>query len=152
MYRLLRRNEGTIDWDGDLLLPENATPAFRVQDSNLRVPVPDYLGEAYVVGTGSVGSLEWLGDGFRVTGTAGASSRVVLNQNFDPDWENVTSHRGLLARDVPPGDFDEVFVYRPAWLRWGAAVAGLTWLTLIGWLVSAYIKPRRPTAGGAKRA
>lgn len=134
MYWAMLRNQGVIDWDGDLLLPENAVPAERVMDDGSRVPVPEYRGEVWFEGEGAVDSFEVGVNRFRVTGTAESLGWLIVNQNYDPAWcgtpGEVQSADGLLAMPVNPGPFEALFVYRPTWFFTGLAISLLTWLVL----------------------
>ncbi len=134
MYWLLRQNRGTIDWDGDLLLPENATPAERIQLDGSSRPEPDYRGEVFLTVPGQINAWRVDVNRFTVRGRAEQAGRVVLNQNFVPGWRGsprqVMVENGLLAMPVEAGPFAVDFVYQPAWFRNGLMIAVLGWFTL----------------------
>jgi hypothetical protein len=137
-YVLLRQNHGTVDWDGDLLLPEHAVPAERIQADGSRVPVPEYRGEVYLTGGGEL--REWRVDVNRLAaaGRADEAGFVVFNQNFDPAWRATTGsvgeRDGLLAVPVAAGEFRVELRYRPMWFYLGLLISLLTWIALLAWL------------------
>lgn len=151
MYWLLLQNIGTIDWDGDLLLPENATPSERILVDGSRVKVPEYRGEAYLVGEGKITSFTMGVNRFAVAGTAEEPGLVVINQNHNPAWKGRPSqtepYKGLLAMPVAAGPFEASFVYRPVWFYVGLAISLLTWLVLglYAWSLTARKKAVKQT-------
>jgi hypothetical protein len=134
MYRLMLQNEGTVDWDGDLLLPEHAVPAFRIEADGSRRTVEEYAGEAFLTGEGNVDEICWVGNGFVVAGTANEATRLVVNQNFDTGWRDAERHNGLVSRAVEAGPFTQRFLYRPTWFVVGLLVQVLSWLLAAAWL------------------
>ncbi len=133
-YWLLRQNQGVIDWDGDLLLPEHATPAERIARDGSRRPEPNYRGEVYLTAPGEVTWLQIGVNHFAVRGRLERPGRVVLNQNFDLGWRGKPHHpmseNGLVAIPIDTGPFEVEFNYQPAWFGNGLAIALLSWVAL----------------------
>lgn len=135
-YFNILRGVGTIDWDGEVLRPERAAPAYFVGPDGERTPNPAYRGEAYLEsGDGEATVAERTPNRIRVRVAARTADRLVINQNFDPRWRAdgaaVEDRDGLLALAVAPGEREIVlrFVY-PA-LYAGAALSGLTAAALL---------------------
>jgi len=153
MYWLLRQNQGTIDWDGDLLLPEYAAPAERIQQDGSRRPDPNYRGEVYLTVPGRVTWFQIGVNRFAARGWAAQSGRLVLNQNHDPNWRGKPhrplSENNLLAMPIDAGPFAVEFLYRPKWFFSGLAISLVTWLALgLFWVRETWARGRRSAIEG----
>ena len=139
-YRNLLLGLGSIDWNGDILLPEYAVPAIFFEGDG-----PPHQNEAYR------GEL-WVAEGVaRPSGTrftpnviefdirCTRPATVVINQNFHPAWRTsrgrLTSHEGLLAvADLPAGSRYTVRLrYLPPLFFIGLVVSAIS-LVGVGWL------------------
>ena len=71
--------------------------------------IPGYRGEQFVLGDGSVSLKSWTPNALEYDVDARAVSTVVINQNFDPEWQiekgtgELVKSNGLLAIEVPAG-------------------------------------------------
>lgn len=139
MYWLLRQGEGTIDWDGDILLPENAVPAWRIQPDGSRQPVAEYRGEAYLTGGGRLDACEIGVNRLAAVGRAEEAGLVVFNQNAAPGWRvtggKVRVYQGLLAAPVEEGRFSVELTYRPRWFFIGLGITLLSFFAAGLWLL-----------------
>lgn len=139
MYWLLRQGEGTIDWDGDLLLPESAVPAWRIQEDGSRRPVAEYRGEVYLTAHGRVDSSTIGVNRLTAVGLAEEPGLLVFNQNAASDWRRtggeVRIHQGLLATPVETGRFSVELVYRPRWFFIGLGITVLGFVMAGLWLL-----------------
>ncbi len=109
LYLNMVDNVGSIDWDGDILLPEYAVPAAFVDEGHQTQPNPEYRGEIwFAAGGGRVQVSRFSANEIAVELEPTAPATLVINQNFDRRWRSshgeVLSHEGLLAiRDLPHG-------------------------------------------------
>jgi hypothetical protein len=75
----------------------------------------------------------------RVHVIADQPTRMILNQNFDPDWQSdlgrVLEDRGRLAVELPAGEHELRLRYRPATLLPAVALFGLGCIVSALWLV-----------------
>lgn len=115
MYHNMRRDVGTITWYGNFVLPENAQPRFVVDEAGQKENNGSYRGEASCLGAEECRA-EMLHLTYNTVTVAvdGAESarRVVLNFNHHPGWTSdvgsVVNHQGLVAVDLPPGQWSRV--------------------------------------------
>lgn len=77
----------------------------------------DYKGEFYLLNGGMAVLRDWSPNRFVYHVTLQRPDRLVINQNFWPGWHasrgDLARHEGLLAIDLPPGDFDVAVRYLP---------------------------------------
>lgn len=145
-YHHTVQNIGTIDWDGDILLPEYAIPAWFIGEGGARRN-EEYLGEVWLVGgPGSeVRPTRFTANAIDLDVRCAEATTVVINQNFHPGWHSsvgeVRSQNGLLAvADVPPGDPQVVRLrYSSRSFLIGLAVSALTSVALL-WRGMAHLK------------
>jgi hypothetical protein len=129
-FPAILENAGVIHAYRDLVHPRNA----------LAFDDPDYPGaEVAAVGTAVAVDDVRLTSNRVAFSIRGGGGRVVVNQNFHPDWRvvggegaRVTSHGGRLAVQVPPGSHAVELAFRPPAFRWGAAVSAVAWLGVAG--------------------
>jgi hypothetical protein len=129
-FPAIRENAGVILAYRDLVHPRSA----------LAFDDPAYPGaEVAAVGPGLVlDDVRFTSN--RVAFSArGDGGRVVVNQNYHPDWRlargegaRLTRDRGRLAVEVPPGSHEVELAFRPPAFRWGAAVSSAAWLGVAG--------------------
>ncbi|MCZ7582983.1 MAG: hypothetical protein M5R36_06430 [Deltaproteobacteria bacterium] len=116
-YFNVLRGVGTIDWDGDVLLPEHAAPKFFFNLDDARRDNADYRGEVYFArGGGEIASWTIASHRLTATGRADGDALIVFNQNFDPYFRaNVPliDYQGLIGARVGAGSFDIGIRYRP---------------------------------------
>jgi len=102
-YFNVLRNVGTIDWDGDVLLPENTECKFFVDMNDNIKKNKSYKGEAYLEnGSGTAEIVSISPNRILVKATNFAPDRLIINQNFDPGWNGplgfeIENHNGLLS-------------------------------------------------------
>lgn len=123
-YLPLLQNKGVVDAYETIPFERNARA---VNDK-------DYRGEYYLLGKGEASLLDWSPNKFVYHVTLQEKDRLVINQNFWPGWHAshglLTRHDGLLAIDLPPGEYDVAVTYLPRPFLIGvciflAAVAGI---------------------------
>ncbi len=143
-YHNMVQNIGSIDWDGDILLPEHAVPAFFVDEAAVPHRNEAYQGEIWFArGQGSARLTRLSANAIDVEIECTSPPTIVINQNFDPRWRSspgrVVSRDGLLAiTNLPVGGKHEVRLRYSSWLfLLGLAVSTLTgavlvWRALIG--------------------
>ena len=96
---------------------------------------PGYRGEYFVLGEGGAKQLGWSPNRLRFDVSAQAPATLVINQNFDKDWQltsgqgTIVSERDLLAVQVPAGREELTLTYRPAHIVWALL---LTFLAAVG--------------------
>jgi hypothetical protein len=77
----------------------------------------DYRGEFYFVGKGVATQLKWSPNRLKYHVKLEQPDRLVINQNYWPGWRVtrgvVTRHNGLLAVDLPAGEYDLRIKYQP---------------------------------------
>ena len=70
---------------------------------------PNYWGEQYLLGAGTVDLVEWTPDRLGFTVDAPSATTLVVNQNYDRFWRltagrgTIISQGGLLAVSIPAG-------------------------------------------------
>ncbi|MCB9488587.1 MAG: hypothetical protein H6684_07650 [Deltaproteobacteria bacterium] len=144
------RGVGTIDWDGDVLLPENVIPAYFVTPDDSMVPNMDYPGEAWMYyGQGEVTSVEITPNRLKAAGTAVTNDFVVFNQNFSPYFDAAGMYRvfefeGRVAVEVEAGDF-EITVNYWAWPQVLGVMISLLSLGALAYFVLTGIQEDRRT-------
>jgi hypothetical protein len=92
------------------------------------------MGEA---GAGTAAIAAFSFDRIDVDVRAPRGATLVVNQNFDRRWRSdldVRDFEGVLAVPLPPGKRRARLEYRPASLRWGAAISAAAALGLVLWL------------------
>lgn len=106
-YLPLLQNRGVVDAYETIPFGNNA---HAVADR-------DYQGEFYLQKGGRVALLNWSPNRFVYHVTLRDKDRLVINQNFWPGWKTsrgvLARHEGLLAVDLPPGDYDVAVRYLP---------------------------------------
>jgi tetratricopeptide (TPR) repeat protein len=135
---------GTIDWDGDLLLPERAIPRFLIDERQVRHPNPEYRREAWLVqGRGAIRIARFTANAIDLEVQCSQPTTLVVNQNYHHGWGSsvgeVGSHDGLLAvTGLAAGRRHTVRLrYAPTLFRLGLAVS------LASLAVIAYMSTRR---------
>ncbi|HLO27193.1 MAG TPA: hypothetical protein VK187_13875 [Geobacteraceae bacterium] len=77
----------------------------------------DYRGEFHMLGKGNTTLLNWSPNRFVYHVKLQEKDRLVINQNHWPGWHaslgRLTRHDGLLAVDLPPGEYDVTVRYLP---------------------------------------
>ncbi|MDP8255086.1 MAG: hypothetical protein P9M14_05010 [Candidatus Alcyoniella australis] len=159
-YFNLLRNVGTIDWDGDVLLPEHAQPRYVIDLNDKIAANALYRGEAFVdpPAAGVVDALELRSNSIRISGMLAGPALVTINQNRDR-WWRVDQPAGVTLTDADlltlkierAGAFDVRLIYRPWPTLIGLIISGLTWLALAAWLVF-WRRTRRQLGAATKLA
>lgn len=81
---------------------------------------PEYHGEYYLMGPGTVSQTKWTPNRLSYDVSATAPTTLVINQNYDIDWSlasgtgRMTSDNGRLAVALPAGHQQVTIFYRPA--------------------------------------
>jgi hypothetical protein len=133
LYPLLKSNTGVVEGYENL-----AVPRGRIT----REGQPDYRGEAFLEqGTGKAEIQEWTMSRVKVSLSANAENRLVLNQNFHKGWKAIVSgdngvrrgdasasSEGLVSVPVRPEDRDVEFRYLPDSFILGSWISGLSLL------------------------
>jgi hypothetical protein len=106
-YLPLLQNKGVVD----------AYETIPFRRYALAVTDKDYRGEFYMLGKGGASLLSWSPNRFVYHVKLLEKDRLVINQNFWPGWKTLrgvlTRHDGLLAIDLPPGEYDVAVRYLP---------------------------------------
>jgi hypothetical protein len=106
-YLPLLRNTGVVD----------SYEAIPFRQLALAVTDPGYRGEFYLNGKGKVALTGWSPNRLVFHAVLRERDRLVINQNFRSGWHSscgaVTESGGLLAVDLPVGDYDLSMWYRP---------------------------------------
>jgi hypothetical protein len=111
-YYNLKRGIGTVDWYADIYLPENAVAKYIYDKDQSWLGNPAYLAEAWFArGENVVENFAIQGNIVKATVNVGEPDTLVINQNFNPNWESdqgaVVSYNGLLAvRLDEPDQYD----------------------------------------------
>ncbi len=89
-----------------------------------------YVSEYYFTGNGEVSIKKWSPNRLVFHIKSEDEDRLVINQNFDQGWHSttghVTSHAGLLAIDLSPGDYELAVYYSPNSFNIGICVFFIT--------------------------
>jgi hypothetical protein len=105
--------------------------------------VPDYRGEQYLLGAGTVTLARWSPNRLRYSVDAPAASVLVVNQNYDPSWRVISgtgktfSQDGLLAVRVPAGKSQVEIRYFNHAVLYGLGITLLTMILAIGFFRTA---------------
>ena len=130
-YLNVLRRVGSVLWDSNIKLPENARPRYVVDDDGVLSVAGGYRGEAYfedrrnrVTRVSITPNVITAEVDVRVPGT------LVINQNHDPAWSashgEVVPRQGLLRIDLKPGKRAVRLVYRPWPFYLGLVITLLT--------------------------
>ncbi|MFH1665094.1 MAG: hypothetical protein ABIA77_02995 [Candidatus Omnitrophota bacterium] len=144
-YYVLRQNIGLLNWFGNIELPENASPAYRVlrgygdywkdfrrdiSNNNGIFRNNNYKGETYFKThkENRVNKIKWAANRITVDIEAYLPDILVVNQNYDRDWHSKTGEvinmDGLLGIHVnSPCKGEITFRYRPLTFYCGLAVS-----------------------------
>lgn len=143
LYRNTVQNIGSIDWDGDILLPEYAVPAYFIDEDSKPHRNPKYRGEVWFArGRGGVRATRFTATVITLAVEASEPATIIVNQNFHPGWRSsrgqVTSHNGLLAvRDLPPGSrYVVTLKYSSRAFLIGLAASAISLAGLVWWALS----------------
>jgi len=152
-YFNVTRNVGTIDWDGDVLLDENAIPKELFDHNDNRIESPEYRGEVWVE-SGDAVTLLWdiTPNQIFVRAKVQHPDWVVINQNFDPAWKLVDVDRTLKVepsngvmriRLESAGLYEIPLFYLPTDFFVGLTISTFSWLGLMVFGVLRLRKQRR---------
>jgi hypothetical protein len=116
-YNNVRRNIGTITWNGNIVLKENAVPKFII-DKQGEQPNPDYIGEVALIGPGAdhgeIKDFRLDFNTIKLVYSATVPQTILLNFNFNGGWSSnagaIEEHNGLLSLKVDPGTEKEVLL------------------------------------------
>ncbi|MBZ0273464.1 hypothetical protein K8I61_15605 [bacterium] len=156
-YLNVRRGVGSIVWDNNIALPENAQPRYLVDAHGERRPAPGYKGEAYfqhgdlaegaaVAATQNnvVRDIAIGPSTIRAIFSMTAPGTIVVNQNYDPRWRadvgRVVDAGGLLAVELAQPATQVKLRYRDTPRAIGLAIS---LATLAGLLATVAWKKRR---------
>lgn len=141
-YFNVLRNVGTIDWDGDVLLEENAVPKELVDHQDNVEVNPDYRGEVYWISGKGTAKLEKITPNrIEVTASSGGSDWLIINQNYDPAWRvdgglDIENREGLIAiRFDSQANRKVALSYRPTNFYIGLMISLVSWCAAIAMLV-----------------
>lgn len=115
---------------------------------------PDYRGEAYLDGAGTVTLSSWSPNALSYDLDASGESQLTINQNFDSAWTISEGSGVMIARDgvlavkVPPGRQRLTLTYRSHSFELGCAIAGAAFLFVVALFISSIrdqrARPRQP--------
>jgi hypothetical protein len=115
-YPPLLHNKGVVD----------AYETIPIERHARAVNDKDYRGEFYLLDDGAAVLLSWSPNRFVYHVSLQNKNRLVINQNYWPGWHSsrgvLTRHEGLLAIDLPPGDYDVAVHYLPRSFLIGTAL------------------------------
>lgn len=140
-YFNVKRNVGTIDWDGDVLLPENAEGKMFVDADDMQTPNSAYRAEAYLLEEeGKATLLKLSPNRIEVAVSCPKDCVLIINQNYDPSWVEthklmVESRGGLLAVRVGSNTNKVRLAYRPMLFFIGLGISILFWIGSIRFLI-----------------
>jgi len=124
-YLPLLQNKGVVDAYETILFNRNASA---INDK-------DYRGEFYFKGKGKVELLNWSPNKFVLHVNLQKDDRLVVNQNYWPGWHVskgvLTRNEGLLAVDLPAGEYDISLRYLPTSFLIGVCVFCATVASMI---------------------
>ncbi len=139
-YLNVTRGLGSIVWDNNIMLPENARPRFLVTAAGELIPADGYYGEAYFADdTNQVWDIVFSPNKLAMCVKVPKAGTLTVNQNYDPAWVSTVGHvvdaGGLLGVELPPTLGKIELRYRPAAPRTGALISlsSLAALGLVGW-------------------
>jgi uncharacterized membrane protein YfhO len=119
-YLPLLQNKGVIDAYETIQFEHNALP----------VGHKEYKGEYHLVNDGEVNLLNWSPNKLIFHLRLKSADRLVINQNYWKGWHTslgaITNHNGLLAIDLPPGEYEVALKYFPDSLIIGICLFCLT--------------------------
>jgi hypothetical protein len=147
-YHNVRRNTGTVDWYGTVVMAEHALPHTYVTPDGQTFPNLDYRGEAWVAdGIGRVRSVRVTPNHIDLDVDLRTDALVVINQNhlsgFSTDVGEVRNHQGLLAVWLGRGQHQLRVTYRPAHLLAGLGVSAAGFVAWFGALVTMTVRRKR---------
>jgi hypothetical protein len=94
-----------------------------------------YKGEYYLTGSGAISLKQWSPNRLVFYVKANNGDQLVINQNFADGWHssrgNLTTHGGLLAVDLPSGDYELEIYYLPRSFLAGACIFVMTLVVLV---------------------
>ena len=143
-YQNVLRRVGSVLWDSNIKLPENARPRYTVDDHGVISLAGGYRGEAHFADRRN--QVEQVSISPNVI-TARVDVKVpgtlIVNQNYDPAWGasegEVVQRQGLLQVRLQPGKRTIRLSYRPWPFFLGLAI---TLLTVAG-LVFVWLRRRK---------
>ena len=167
-YLNVRRGVGSIVWDSNIKMPENARPSHIVDEHGLIRVNPLYRGEAWFNEPGNVvGRVNITPNRLEVQVKAKAPGVLYINQNHDDAWtvarggtllaegaeprgvaSEVLGESGLLRVRVPAGGGLVVLTYAPAPFYAGLAISLITLAALL--LLGRFRRRWWHTGGGDK--
>jgi hypothetical protein len=153
-YFNVRRNIGTITWNGNIVLPENAVPKFII-DRTGEYPNPDYVGEAAFVGPHSnearVTEFILGYNSIRLRYSSTVPQLLLLNFNFHSGWASdqgdVQQHDGLLAIKIEPAIEREItLTFSDPLFSIGCYIAAISAVAFVFTFVYVSRRTRKPSA------
>jgi len=151
-YHNMIRGIGSIDWDGDILLPECAVPRFFADGDDGLEENPSYRGEVWLLeGKGNPRLTRLTPNAIDVEVESPGRASIVVNQNFHSGWRSshgrVVPYRGLLSVEHIPGAGPRVVRLRYSSLTFSVGLA----VTVVALAAVAYIGLKRLRAHGLSR-
>ena len=167
-YLNVLRGVGSIVWDSNIKMPENAVPSHIVDEHGLIRDNPEYRGEAWFLEPGNrVGKVIVTPNRLEVEVKAGAAGVLYINQNHHDAWSveqggkllaegaeprgiagELLGESGLLRVSCPAGAGVVVLTYAPAPFYTGLGITLFTLALLL--LVGRYGRRWWRPTGGAK--
>ena len=143
-YFNVLRNVGTVDWDGDVLLDENAVPKELVDHKDNVETNPEYRGEVFWTSGKGTARLEKITPNrIELYAETDGPDWLIVNQNYDRAWRvkggfDIENRDGLIALrfDEPVRQKVEL-VYRPAFFYIGL------FISIVAWCVAGAVLIRR---------
>ncbi len=138
-YLNVLRRVGSVLWDSNIKLPENARPRYTVDDQGVIALAGGYRGEAHFAdGRNRVEEISISPNAITVRVNVTVPGTLTINQNFDAAWSasdgEVIQREGLLRVNLQPGKRTIELSYRPWPFYLGLAITLLTiaGLVLVG--------------------
>ncbi len=130
-YLNVKRGIGSVVWDSNIKLAENAVPRFHVNDHGVIAPNPGYRGEAWFkVASNKVKHVSITPNRIEVEVEAAAPGILEINQEHHPAWSSnlgeIVGRSGRLRVRCPAGKSSLVLTYMPAHFFIGLAISILT--------------------------